>query len=415
MNEWNDGRGPVNTGEYRNTQDYSQEQGPNMGYGQGGYGQAGQQEIYGSNPNMYYGQKPPKRGGNKGAVIAAVIGAVIILAIIGLTVWYFVIRDSSNVKTVGDYYVTGCKEALKVRESEDEDSKVLTKLNNGEKVSLVEKTGDSWKIYIEAEDVIGYLDYHYLTNDRDAVTDPVTRYVAVDGDDELTILNTSEGDGTSVGVLERGDEVTVLAQPDGDYAYIYAPEASAYGYVERNELAEDQPQPEEGTDGNDKQVASVSGGNGDLIGPGGAPANNIGIYYVNVQKGYLALRNAKAFDSSNEIGKMYNGDYVYALRNDGEYWYVYSPFLGSYGYTNASYLVSSYSGVKTYRSSVYYASVDSGYLALRNAPAYDSSNEIGKIANGQEVDLIDSSLGTYWYVYVPALGRYGYVNSDYLR
>ena len=44
-----------------------------------------------------------------------------------------------------------------------------------------------------------------------------------------------------------------------------------------------------------------------------------------------------------------------------------------------------------------------------------SSNEIGKIANGQEVDLIDASLGSYWYVYVPALGQYGYVNSDYLR
>ena len=112
---------------------------------------------------------------------------------------------------------------------------------------------------------------------------------------------------------------------------------------------------------------------------------------------------------------MYNGDYVYAIRNDGEYWYVYSPFLGAYGYTNANYLVSSYSSVYTYDSSIYYASVDSGYLALRSAPAYDSSNEIGKIANGQEVDLIDASLGSYWYVYVPALGQYGYVNSDYLR
>ena len=66
-------------------------------------------------------------------------------------------------------------------------------------------------------------------------------------------------------------------------------------------------------------------------------------------------------------------------------------------------------------SNVYYASVSSGYLALRNAMAYDVTNEIGKIANGQEVDVVDSSTGTYWYVYVPALNQYGYVNSNYLR
>ena len=368
--------------------------------------------MYGQNP-MYQGQQPPRKNNHK-AVIAAVLGGVVVLALILAAVWYFVIRDGKNVETAGDYYVTGCKEVLKVRESEDADSKVLTKLSNGEKVSLVEKASGSWKVYIEAEDITGYLDYHYLTNDRDAAMDPLTRYVAVGGEEELTMLNTTEGGGSSVGVLERGDEVSVLALPDEDYAYIYAADANAYGYVERDKLAEDRPAPEEKDDGEEKQDASASGG-GDLIGPGGPPARDIGVYYVNVKTGYLALRNAKAFDSSNEIGKMYNGDYVYAIRNDGEYWYVYSPFLGAYGYTNANYLVSSYSSVYTYDSSIYYASVDSGYLALRSAPAYDSSNEIGKIANGQEVDLIDASLGSYWYVYVPALGQYGYVNSDYLR
>ena len=132
-------------------------------------------------------------------------------------------------------------------------------------------------------------------------------------------------------------------------------------------------------------------------------------------RGYLALRNAKAFDASNEIGKMYNGDYVYALRTNEQYWYVYSPSLGSYGYTNSDYLVSSYASVNIYNDNVYYANVSTGYLALRNAKAFDSANEIGKIANGQEVDVIDFSTGTYWYVYVPDLDAYGYVNSEYLR
>ena len=39
----------------------------------------------------------------------------------------------------------------------------------------------------------------------------------------------------------------------------------------------------------------------------GFAANN---YTVTVASGYLALRNAKAYDSSNEIGELYTGDTV---------------------------------------------------------------------------------------------------------
>ena len=71
--------------------------------------------------------------------------------------------------------------------------------------------------------------------------------------------------------------------------------------------------------------------------------------------------------------------------------------------------------VTSYAANTYTVTVARGYLALRNAKAFDSANEIGKIANGQEVDVIDFSTGTYWYVYVPDLDAYGYVNSEYLR
>ena len=37
-------------------------------------------------------------------------------------------------------------------------------------------------------------------------------------------------------------------------------------------------------------------------------------YQVSVSKGYLALRNAMAYDSSNEIGELYSGDKVEILR-----------------------------------------------------------------------------------------------------
>jgi len=366
---------------------------------------------------------------------AATIGLIIVIAfmLFALCSCKFNLKIGKQVETSGDYYVTGCKDVLKVREEEDEESKVLTKLDNGEKVSLVEK-GDStyWKVFVEAEDIVGYIDHHYLIGQKDAVTEPLARYVDVQQNEPLTILDAPSANGTSLGIAQRSDEVTVLAKLDETYVYIYAADASAYGYVERNKLSENKPAvsssatdtagttqttiPEVNITLTNPQIAPAQTAPAtDYLGYGNAPASYQGIYYVKVSSGYLALRNAKAYDSSNEIGEMYNGDYVEAIRTSGQYWYVYSPSLGAYGYTNSDYLVTSAPYQSATNSNTYYASVSSGYLALRNAQAYDETNEIGKISNGQEVQVVDSSTGTYWYVYVPALGQYGYVNSDYLR
>ena len=136
------------------------------------------------------------------------------------------------------------------------------------------------------------------------------------------------------------------------------------------------------------------------------------MYSVSVSKGYLALRTAKAYDSSNEIGELYTGDTVEVMdTSDNTYWYVYSAKLGKSGYVNRNYLVGggSYTG-----GSSYTVSVSSGYLALRTAKAYDSSNEIGELYSGDTVQVQDSSDGTYWYVYAPKLGKSGYVNKNYL-
>lgn len=415
-------------GKYTEQDRYTGPGGYSGAAGPGGYSGAAGPGGYAQQNGRDWGAPPPNpsnRGGQNGnqgnnkfllpIIIGGFILVIIIAVVIFIFVWKFVINGGKNVETIGDYYVTGCKEVMKVRKEEDKDSKVITKLDNGEKVSLIERTGSNyWKVYIEAEDVTGYIDYHYLTNKSDAVMEPATRYVNIKKDESLTILSTPDADGASLGVVKRGDEVTVLAHPGDTYAYIYAAEESAYGYVERTKLSEeevkDEPKEEAGANNTDNTQASA-----DILGAGSPPVNYQGVYYVKVAKGYLALRNAKAFDTSNEIGKMYNGDYVQAIRTNEVYWYVYSPSLGKYGYTNSEYLVSYTSSAASDYSNVYYANVASGYLALRDAQAYDSANEIGKIANGQEVDVVDSSSGTYWYVYVPALKRYGYVNSEYLR
>ena len=46
--------------------------------------------------------------------------------------------------------------------------------------------------------------------------------------------------------------------------------------------------------------------------------------------------------------------------------------------------------------------------------AYDSRNEIGALYSGDVVYYQSTGNSTYWYVYSPKYGRYGYVNRNYL-
>ena len=178
-----------------------------------------------------------------------------------------------------------------------------------------------------------------------------------------------------IGELYTGDTVEVTDTSDGTYWYVYSAKLNKSGYVNRNYL-----------------VGSTSS------------------YTVSVSKGYLALRTAKAYDKSNEIGELYSGDTVQVQdTSDSTYWYVYSPKLNKSGYVNKNYLVGGASA-----STSYTVSVSSGYLALRSAKAYDEKNEIGSLYSGDTVQVQDTSDSTYWYVYAPKLNKSGYVNRNYL-
>ena len=65
-------------------------------------------------------------------------------------------------------------------------------------------------------------------------------------------------------------------------------------------------------------------------------------------------------------------------------------------------------------SDTYQVGVSKGYLALRSAMAYDSSNEIGELYSGDTVEVTEYTTSDYWYVYSPKLNRSVYVNNDYL-
>lgn len=183
-------------------------------------------------------------------------------------------------------------------------------------------------------------------------------------------------DSNIIGKLYTGDVVTV-ERKEGDYWWVYSPELDKSGYVNKDNL-----------------VSGVSYGD----------------YGVKVDTGYLALRTAPAYDDSNVIGKLYNGDVVTVKgKPDGQYWWVYSPKYDALGYVNKDNLTTASSSYGDFK-----VKVAKGYLALRNAPTYDDDNIIGKLYTDDVVTVEEKRAGGYWWVYSPKLNREGYVDADYL-
>ena len=311
------------------------------------------------------------------------------------------------------YYVTGVANQIKLRESASTTSLVVGKLQNFDMVKLLD-TSDSiyWEVLVEDEAYTGYIDSRYLTDEYEAVVSPYEMYVT-GVPSYLGLINTPGADYELLGKSYNGDRLTVLAETDGDFWFVYVDPLRQYGYVMKDFLsnrvpaATPTPTPQSST----PTPQTV------IVVPPAVTANpgTVSGYtmYVSGVDYYLALRTEKKYDERNEIGKIRNGEPVTVVDNTtGTYWYVYAPTLGKYGYVNSDYLVvASASTTANYRT-VY--GVDY-YLALRTEKQYNERNEIGKIYNGETVQVIDSTTGTYWYVYAPTLGLYGYVNSDYLR
>ena len=86
----------------------------------------------------------------------------------------------------------------------------------------------------------------------------------------------------------------------------------------------------------EEELKNIAGGND------GLPSGYDGSWRVvcNLQSGWLALRTAPAYDYSNEIGQLYNGDSVQITGgySGNGYVYVYAPRLGMSGWVNAGYI-----------------------------------------------------------------------------
>ena len=279
----------------------------------------------------------------------------------------------------------------------------IGKLYTGDTVEVMDHSGSTyWYVYSSKLNKSGYVNKDYLegtvpSDSNSGSTAPATvsgtpMTVKVSSG-YLALRNAKAYDSSNeIGKLYNGETVYVQDSSSSTYWYVYSTKLNKYGYVNKDYLAGSAPAP---------APAPVT------------PPSSYTEYTARVSDGYLALRSAQAFDSSNEIGKLYTGDSFYVTQTNGQYWYGYSPKLNKYGYVNRDYLQGSGSYDPTYNTPKT-VSVPDGYLALRNAQAFDSSNEIGKLYSGDTVYVQSSGSGQYWYVYSPTLGKYGYVNRDYL-
>ena len=301
--------------------------------------------------------------------------------------------SSQDVMASDTYQVSVSKGYLALRNAMAYDSSnEIGELYSGDTVEVTDyTTSDYWYVYSPKLGKTGYVNNNYLIYLSGQSAAPASGYYTVRVSKGYLALRSAKAYDSSneIGELYTGNTVTVSDSSDSQYWYVYSPKLGKSGYVNKDYLY---------YNGSGTSTQSTSGDTRTVI----------------VSKGYLALRSAKAYDSSNEIGELYTGDTVTVSdSSDPQYWYVYSPKLNKYGYVNKDYLSG---GTATY-SNTYptkTVSVATGYLALRSAKAYDTSNEIGELYSGETVQVIDSTDAQYWYVYSTKLGRYGYVNKDYL-
>ena len=253
----------------------------------------------------------------------------------------------------------------------------IGQLNTGDLVEVTNrKDATYWYAYVPRLDKSGYLDKNYIQIAENATASNDSWTVKVKKGYLALRSTAAYNDSNEIGRLNTGDVVLVKDSSDSTYWYVYAPGLDKSGYVDNRYIY------------------------------------NCCLWTVKVETGYLALRNKAAYNESNEIGQLNTGDTVQVKdTSNDQYWYVYVPQLDKTGYVDRNYLTGG-SGTTTPSMTV---KVESGYLALRSTKAYDKDNEIAQLNNGDKVEVIEKKDSTYWYVYVPKLGKEGYVDKNYLK
>lgn len=252
--------------------------------------------------------------------------------------------EGSDMESLGDYYVTGTKSSLSVREEPNSDANAIVKLYNGEVVSLLETTNNKyWYVYDYGSGESGYVLCDYLTenfadveygestDDEGNTMTVIATYYVTGTTNYLAIRSeASSSSNVEIGKTYNGNAVGVIEKTDGTFWYVYDYNSGLYGYVKCAYLTSEYPYDDYYYDDYYYDDYYDEGDYYDYYGD----------YYVSGTTNYLAIRSEPSSSSDVEIGKTYNGNAVLVIeKTDSTYWYVYDYYSGLYGYVKCAYLV----------------------------------------------------------------------------
>lgn len=227
----------------------------------------------------------------------------------------------ANEKSLGYFYVTKVEEYLSLWENSDGGGVVKAKLENGFKISLLEKTNDSyWYVFDYNSAERGYVRTAYLTDSKSKVVYPykepadktvIGEYYVTGVQKYLPIYAKPRTNSDLRGKLYNGDKVGLIEKTTGSFWYVSG--GGVYGWISAKYLTETPPAPATDT-----------------------PVSND--YKVTNTNEYLPVLSEPKV-GGNEIGKIHNGDAVTLIKEyDAQFWYVKVPSLGIEGYVAKDYL-----------------------------------------------------------------------------
>lgn len=242
----------------------------------------------------------------------------------------------ANEKSLGYFYVTKVDEYLTLWENPDGGGVVKAKLENGFKVSLLEKTNDKyWYVFDYNSAERGYVRTAYLTDDKNKVVgmykEPKDKTVIgdyyVNGvQNYLPIYSKPKSGGDVRGKLNNGDKVGLIQKTTGSYWYVSG--GGVYGWVAAKYLTQTPPQAETPTPAPAPAPEPA---------PAPAPDTSKDYKVTNTQEYLPILKDPQV--GASELGKIHNGDTVTLIReHDAQFWYVKVPSLGIEGYVAKDYL-----------------------------------------------------------------------------
>lgn len=337
------------------------------------------------------------------------------------------LASKSKIKTV-NMYVTGVEKDIVMKDSDGKKAKPLVKIKLKAQVQMIDDSSETcYYVYSKADDEYGYIKKEYLTKEKNAVCKRTNAYTSK----KTNLYETNGSKPKKIDTLAKNSPIFIVSKNSGDYWFVYDKKGKEFGYIKSLDITTTKASTSRTSSKTTTKTTTNNSTNrsGSLSGS----YSTWTVFGTNSANGhYLALRSAPATNAANEIGKLWDGQTVQVYSNSysnysDTFWYVYAPSLGLWGYVNSNYITSgsTYTAPSNNSSSGYTTwrvantnSAGGHYLALRSAPATNSANEIGKLWDGDTVRVYSYSYSdftdTFWYVYAPTLGQWGYINSNYI-